>query len=185
MRMKKRDLEILEARSRVDLDQAFKLIDRYSWPIIFSVKWFESFQVDLATNTVLTGVKKDFKSAPASKTARVSMDLGPPVGLQLTVNKIKAIGCVLTLPPLSLWNPEGCDRRRVESLDEDGEKGKKRGDIPRSFLLVVFLVFLSREEDIFSSMIHNCLIHEDNLRKEREIRFSKEKILLLKLYMIY
>lgn len=89
------------------------------------MKWFESFQVDLATNTVLTGVKKDFKSAPASKTARVSMDLGPPVGLQLTVNKIKAIGCVLTLPPLSLWNPEGCDRRRVESLDEDGEKGKK------------------------------------------------------------
>lgn len=181
--MKKRDLEILEARSRVDLDQAFKLIDRYSWPIIFSVKWFESFQVDLATNTVLTGVKKDFKSAPASKTARVSMDLGPPVGLQLTVNKIKAIGCVLTLPPLSLWNPEGCDRRRVESLDEDGEKGKKRGDIPRSFLLVVFLVFLSREEDIFSSMTHNCLIHEDNLRKEREIRFSEEKILLLKLYI--
>lgn len=73
----------------------------------------------------------------------------------------------------------------MESLDEDGEKGKKRGDIPRSFLLVVFLVFLSREEDIFSSMTHNCLIHEDNLRKEREIRFSKEKILLLKLYMIY
>lgn len=72
MRMKK-NLEILEARSRVDLDQAFKLIDR-CWPIIFSVKWFESFQVDLATNTVLTGVKKDFKSLPASKTARVSVD---------------------------------------------------------------------------------------------------------------
>lgn len=40
----------------------------------------------------------------------------------------------------------------MESLDEDGEKGKKRGDIPWSFLLVVFLVFLSREGDIFSSM---------------------------------
>lgn len=32
-------------------------------------------------------------------------------------------------------------------------------------------------------MTHNCLIHEDNLRKEREIRFSEEKILLLKLYI--
>lgn len=30
--------------------------------------------------------------------------------------------------PLS-WNPEDSDRRRVELLDEDGEKGKKRGDI--------------------------------------------------------
>lgn len=27
------------------------------------------------------------------------------------------------------WNPEDSDRRRVKLLDEDGEKGKKRGDI--------------------------------------------------------
>lgn len=57
------------------------------------------------------------------------------------------------------WNPEGSDRR-VELLDEDGEKGKKRGDIPRSFLLR-FSSLSSREGDISSSTTHNCLIHED------------------------
>lgn len=55
-------------------------------------------------------------------------------------------------------------------------KGKKRGDILQSFLLLRFSSLSSREGDIFSSMIHNCLIHEDNLKKKKkEIRLLRRR----------
>ena len=56
-----------------------------------------TFRVDLATNTALTVAEKGFKSLPGSRVRprRDSVDQAS-TGLQLTVNKIKAIGCVLT-----------------------------------------------------------------------------------------